>query len=94
MESIRNPQLDDGAIRRIEAIKQSLRGFVLGMIGVLPLIGIAPAIGTLWISSRVRSRLGKQWNPASAYLKCGVVLAVLGLVISSLLIGVLLLEYL
>jgi hypothetical protein len=83
----------DDATRRIEAIEQSLRGFVLGLFGALPIIGIVPAIQTLWISNRLHSRLGQQWNPGSAYLKWGVTLSALGLIVSALIIGVILVEF-
>jgi hypothetical protein len=92
MESTRNLQVDESVIRRIEAIERSLQAFVLGWFGVLPILGIVPAIRTLWISNRIRSRLGRQWNPGSGYLNCGVALSILGLVASSLIIGVLIIE--
>lgn len=89
-----NPRLEtDDAARRIEAIEQSLQSFVLGLFGVLPIIGILPAIRTLWISNRLHRRVGKQWNPGSNYLKWGVALSALGLIVSSLIIGVILVEF-
>jgi hypothetical protein len=88
-----NPTPDEMIRRRIEAIEQSLRAFVFGIISVIPIIGIVPAINTLWISNRVRSRLGKNWNPASAYLKWGVGLSLVGLTVSTLLIGTILVEF-
>ncbi len=92
MESTRNLQVDESVIRRIEAIERSLQAFVLGWFSVLPILGIVPAIRTLWISNRIRARLGKQWNPGSAYLNCGVALSILGLIASSLIIGILIVE--
>lgn len=73
---------------RITAIRESLRVFVCGLIGLLPVIGLAPAIYALVLRGRLRARYGKQWNPASAYLNLGVVLAAVGLIYSFLILVV------
>ncbi len=73
---------------RITAIEQSLTVFVCGIIGLLPVLGLLPAVHALVCWRRVRSRYRDQWNPASAYLTGGAVLATLGVLNSILLIGV------
>ena len=73
---------------RITAIEQSLTVFVCGIIGLLPVLGVLPAVHALVCWGRVRSRYGDQWNPASAYLKGGAVLAALGVLNSILVVGV------
>ena len=64
---------------RASAIAMSLRGFGCGLVGVLPFIGLLPSIHALRCWFRVRSDYREDWNPASAYLYWGAVLAALGL---------------
>lgn len=73
---------------RIAAIEKSLSVFVWGIIGFLPVVGLLPAVHALVSARRVRSRYGRQWNPASAYLRAGAVLALLGVLGSLLVIAV------
>ncbi len=68
---------------RITVIQLSLRAFVCGLIGVLPLIGLVPGLYALYCWARVSRRYGGEWNPASAYLNWGVALTVLGLGITA-----------
>ena len=72
---------------RVTAIRRSLAAFVWGLFGFLPLLGLVPALQALthwWV---VHSNFRDQWNPASAYLRAGMVLAGFGL-LSTLLLGV------
>jgi hypothetical protein len=64
---------------RIIVIQLSLRAFVCGIIGVLPIIGLVPALYALSCWARIRLRYRDEWNPASSYLSWGSTLAVLGL---------------
>jgi hypothetical protein len=64
------------------AIQVSLRAFVWGIIGFLPVIGLLPGFYVLSCWSRVRTQFGNEWNPASRYLIAGVVLSTLGLIAS------------
>jgi hypothetical protein len=66
---------------RIIVIQLSLRAFVCGIIGVLPIIGLVPALYAC--SARIRLRYRDEWNPASNYLRWGSTLAVLGLGITA-----------
>ena len=68
---------------RIIVIQLSLRAFVCGMIGVLPIIGLVPALYALSCWARIRLRYRDEWNPASNYLRWGSTLAVLGLGITA-----------
>ncbi len=65
---------------RITVIRKSLTGFVCGLFGLLPVIGLPPAFYALVCWFSVKSRYGKQWNPAAAYLRCGAALGLLGLI--------------
>jgi len=69
------------------AIRTSLTGFVCGLIGFLPIIGIPLAIYALLCWLTVGRRYGGQWNPASAYLRAGAALALFGLLSSALLVA-------
>jgi len=69
---------------RIIVIRLSLRAFVCGLIGFLPVIGVVPGLYALICWSRIRMRYPKEWNPASDYLSWGAYLAVLGIGISAL----------
>ena len=73
---------------RITAIEKSLTVFVCGIIGFLPVLGLLPAVHALVCWARLRTKYRGQWNPASAYLRAGAVLATLGVVGSMLLIAV------
>ena len=73
---------------RITAIEKSLTVFVCGIVGFLPVLGLMPAVHALVCCARVRSKFAGQWNPASAYLRVGAVLAALGVLGSMLLIAV------
>jgi hypothetical protein len=69
---------------RIIVIQLSLRAFVCGLVGVLPVIGVVPALCALSCWVRIRRRYPDEWNPASNYLRWGSILAVLGLGITAL----------
>ena len=68
---------------RIIVIQLSLKAFVCGVIGVLPVIGLVPALYALSCWARVLQRYPDEWNPASNYLRCGSILALLGLGITA-----------
>jgi len=71
---------------RISAINKSLTCFVYGIVGLLPVIGLFPAVHALSCWRKVRRGYGAQWNPAAAYLKGGFVLGLLGVLSSMLFI--------
>ena len=73
---------------RITAIEKSLTVFVCGIIGFLPVLGLMPAVHALVCWARVSAKYGRQWNPASAYLRAGALLATLGVLGSMLVIAV------
>lgn len=68
---------------RITAMRVSLAGFVCGLVGLLPVAGMLPAVHALRNWRRVR-RHYPGWNPASRYLEWGALLGLLGLLISVL----------
>jgi len=64
---------------KIEVIQRSLRCFTLGLIGILPLLGVPFALFALDNFRQVRRGLGTQWNPARTYLRWGLATAISGL---------------
>ena len=68
---------------RTTVIELSLKAFVCGLLGILPVIGLLPAIHALYCWARVRRRYREEWNPAAGYLSWGTALAVLGLGITA-----------
>jgi len=74
---------------RITAIRRSLAAFVCGILGLLPVLGLIPAVWALGLSSAVRSQYRDEWNPAVMYLRAGVILAILGILNTVLLVAVL-----
>jgi hypothetical protein len=69
------------------AIRKSLTGFVCGMVGLLPIIGVPAAVYAVLCWSTVRLRYGTEWNPASNYLNAGLALALLGVLSSTVLVS-------
>lgn len=64
---------------KVEAIERSLRCFTMGLIGLLPVLGVPFALLALDNYSRVKRNLGLEWNPAQRYLTWGLATAVSGL---------------
>lgn len=71
---------------RIIVIKESLTAFGCGLVGFIPIIGLIPALCALLCWRRVYFRYRHEWNPASAYLDAGTCLAVVGLLLSILVV--------
>jgi len=69
---------------RITVIQLSLRAFVCGLLGLLPVVGLLPALDALVCWVRIRQRYPNEWNPASSYLSWGTALAVLGMGITAI----------
>ena len=66
---------------RIGVIRQSLAIFIYGIVGLVPLIGLLPAIMALFRGFR----LGREYaepNPADNYRKWGMALGVCGILIT------------
>jgi hypothetical protein len=70
--------MNDDARAKIRMLKGSLRCFVYGLLGFLPVIGLPFAVAALWISGRVRAEERRFWNAAKPYQVGGAVCAALG----------------
>jgi hypothetical protein len=77
---------------RIIVIQKSLEGFVCGLFGFLPFLGVAPGVYALWCWAHLRSHYRNEWNPAAAYLSWGARLSLLGLLGTALIVSVILVE--
>ena len=71
---------NDSPGAKIRMLKGSLRCFVFGLLGLLPLIGLPFALAALWIGGRIRLQEKHLWNAARPYRIWGVVCAALGTV--------------
>jgi hypothetical protein len=69
---------------RIEMIEGSLRCFTLGLLGLLPVIGLPMVIMALSQYRRVKQIRGDQWNPAGRYLRWGSICAGFAVVLLAL----------
>ena len=72
--------MNTDAPAKIEMIRGSIRCFICGLIGLLPVIGVPFALAALWISGRVRPLEWQFWNPARTYRRLGVVSAAVGII--------------
>jgi hypothetical protein len=68
---------------RPTAIRRSLTAFVCGLIGLVPVLGIFLSLYSVgcWVS--VNRRYKEQWNPAAKYLTWGLLLALVGLLLTT-----------
>jgi hypothetical protein len=72
--------MNNDAIAKIRMMKDSILCFILGLLGLLPLIGIAFGIAALSVSAVARAGERRFWNPARPYRICGVVCAAVGVI--------------
>jgi hypothetical protein len=71
----------NAAAAKIQMLKSSMRCFVFGMLGLLPVFGLPFALAALWISGRVRVKEKQLWNAARPYRIWGVVCAAAGTIL-------------
>jgi hypothetical protein len=69
-------------VSRIDVINKSLRCFVLGLIGLVPVLGIPAGVLAITTFRRVTLHNGEGWNPARPYLIWGFCLGAGGLLLS------------
>jgi hypothetical protein len=60
---------------KIRMLENSMRCFVCGLLGLLPVIGLPFAFAALVLSGEVRAGQKKHWNAARPYWIWGVVSA-------------------
>jgi len=69
---------------RITLIRRSLRIFAYGLASLVPVIGFLYALFAVGNAVSLGRQFRGEWNPALAYLRWGLALAVLSLGINSL----------
>jgi hypothetical protein len=79
---------------KVRVIERSLRCFVMGCLGMIPLLGIIPAVVAIGLYHNVRQEAELFWNPARGYLLCGYALAWAGIGLTFLTLGVRFSKYL
>lgn len=72
-------------LTKVEMIERSLRCFALGLLGLVPVIGVTFAVRALLHSRRVKLGRGAMWNPAQRYLVWGGICARLGIALTLIL---------
>lgn len=72
---------------QVRVIERSLRCFTAGWLGLIPLLGLVPATIAVISFHQARAEAGQRWNPAHAHLKWGYVLGWIGLLLSGLWFG-------
>jgi len=87
----------DNPAHRISLMERSLRCFVFGLLSLIPLIGLGPALLAIGLHFRIWSETADAWNPAKRYLVMGFCLAWFGILLSlgaiALCVGVLVKQY-
>jgi ABC-type phosphate transport system permease subunit len=70
-------------VDKITAIKESLATHVCGVLSFIPVVGIIPAVYALANWRHVRLHFHQEWNPAGNYLRWGAILAIVGVLSTS-----------
>jgi hypothetical protein len=73
--------MNNDATIKIKMLKGSLRCFMFGVLGLLPVIGLPFAFAALWISGGVRAKEKQFWNAARPYRVWGVACAAGGTIL-------------
>jgi hypothetical protein len=71
---------------KIKVLKSSIRCLVLGLLGLIPVIGLPFALAALWVGGQVREQEKKFWNAAKPFRVWGVIIAAFGTVVSSIIL--------
>jgi len=76
-----------GTMDKIALIKISVRCFICGILGFLPLIGIPFAAIAIGNFRRVFFGKSTLWNPAARYLRVGMICGMAGILLNVILVG-------
>lgn len=79
-------------IDHVQLIKRSMRCFLCGLVGILPVVGIPFAVVALGDCFYVARRKDTKANPAERYLRWGALGATMGLGLTALTAGIVLIE--
>ena len=70
-------------LAKVRMMKASVRCLVLGLLGLLPLIGVPFALAGIWASYIARRRERAFWNPARPHRLIGLICAIIGALVWS-----------
>jgi len=73
----------DPVAAKLRMMNESIRCLVLGVLSLIPIIGVGCAVFALWNSYSARRREKFFWNPAKAQRIIGLVFASLGALVWS-----------
>ena len=79
-------------MNKVQVIERSLRCFVFGLLGLVPVLGMGLAVVAFYHFNKTRAEVGDEWNPARKYLNCGFALAGFGLFLSLVFFAVLIVK--
>ena len=82
----------DAPLVKIKMIEGSLRCFAMGLVGVLPFIGIPFAVVAINDFRKVFFNRSNYWNPAEIYLRVGMACATAGILLDLLIVGIILIQ--
>jgi hypothetical protein len=80
--------MNPDAEAKIRMLENSMRCFVCGLLGLLPVIGFPFALAALVLSGQVRAGQKKYWNAARPYWILGVISAVAGTIFWGLILTI------
>jgi hypothetical protein len=68
---------------KVLVINQSLRCYRWSWFSLIPLLGIGPALIAINLFRKANAETGGGWNPARRYAVCGLLVAIIGLLLSA-----------
>ena len=68
---------------KVLVINQSLRCYRWSWFSLIPLLGIIPALIAIGFFRKAGAETGDGWNPARRYAVCGLLIAIIGLLLSA-----------
>jgi len=72
---------------QVQIIERSIHCYHAGWWSLVPIAGLVPAVFAFYQYARVRSDSSRIWNPAGAYLRSGLALALIGFVLTFFLLA-------
>ena len=75
-------------MNKVRVIERSIRCQALGWVGVLPVLGVIPAVIAIVLYHRTARESGDNWNPAGQCARLGLVLSWIGLGLSAVVVAV------
>ena len=75
-------------MNKVRVIERSIRCQAFGWVGVVPVLGVIPAVIAIVLYHRTARESGDDWNPAGPQARLGLVLSWIGLGLSAVLVAV------